>query len=104
MAGLSAGCYAQMNGYTTQIFEQNVTPGGVCTSWTLGNPHSVSCSFFSTSPIISLPFFFRSPISTIYYIPLLSISLEDTEYDVKDNQYNDYCQQHGHETHFFACL
>ncbi|MGZ7132126.1 MAG: phytoene desaturase family protein [Halobacteriota archaeon] len=33
MAGLSAGCYAQMNGYTTQIFEQHVVPGGVCTSW-----------------------------------------------------------------------
>jgi phytoene dehydrogenase-like protein len=33
MAGLSAGCYAQMNGYTTHIFEQHVTPGGVCTSW-----------------------------------------------------------------------
>ena len=33
MAGLSAGCYAQMNGYTTQIFEQHISPGGVCTSW-----------------------------------------------------------------------
>ena len=33
IAGLSAGCYAQMNGYFTQIFEQHVTPGGVCTSW-----------------------------------------------------------------------
>lgn len=33
MAGLSAGCYAQMNGFDTQIFEQHVTPGGVCTSW-----------------------------------------------------------------------
>lgn len=33
MAGLSTGCYAQMNGYTTHIFEQHVLPGGVCTSW-----------------------------------------------------------------------
>jgi phytoene dehydrogenase-like protein len=33
MAGLSSGCYAQMNGFNTQIFEQHVTPGGVCTSW-----------------------------------------------------------------------
>jgi phytoene dehydrogenase-like protein len=33
MAGLSAGCYAQMNGYTTHIFEQHISPGGVCTSW-----------------------------------------------------------------------
>ncbi|MCR4427419.1 MAG: NAD(P)/FAD-dependent oxidoreductase [Firmicutes bacterium] len=33
IAGLSAGCYAQANGYTTRIFEAHVTPGGLCTSW-----------------------------------------------------------------------
>jgi phytoene dehydrogenase-like protein len=33
LAGLSAGCYAQMNGYKTQIFELHNTPGGLCTSW-----------------------------------------------------------------------
>jgi ribulose 1,5-bisphosphate synthetase/thiazole synthase len=29
IAGLSAGCYGQMNGYRTQIFEMHTTPGGV---------------------------------------------------------------------------
>lgn len=33
IAGLSAGCYGQMNGYRTQIFEMHSKPGGVCTSW-----------------------------------------------------------------------
>jgi phytoene dehydrogenase-like protein len=33
IAGLSAGCYGQMNGYNTQIFEMDTRPGGVCTSW-----------------------------------------------------------------------
>jgi phytoene dehydrogenase-like protein len=33
IAGLSAGCYAQMNGYQTQIFEMHDKPGGVCTAW-----------------------------------------------------------------------
>jgi phytoene dehydrogenase-like protein len=33
IAGLSAGCYAQMNGYNTQIFEMHNIPGGLCTSW-----------------------------------------------------------------------
>jgi phytoene dehydrogenase-like protein len=33
MAGLSAGCYAQMNGYDSQIFEMGDLPGGLCTSW-----------------------------------------------------------------------
>ncbi len=33
VAGLSAGCYGQMNGYDTQIFELHSLPGGLCTSW-----------------------------------------------------------------------
>jgi phytoene dehydrogenase-like protein len=32
-AGLSAGIYAQMNGYQTQIFEMHDLPGGLCTAW-----------------------------------------------------------------------
>jgi phytoene dehydrogenase-like protein len=33
IAGLAAGCYAQMNSYKTKIFELHDKPGGVCTSW-----------------------------------------------------------------------
>jgi len=33
VAGLTAGCYAEMNGYPTTILEMNDTPGGLCTSW-----------------------------------------------------------------------
>ena len=33
IAGLSAGCYLQMNGYKTRIFEMHTLPGGVCTAW-----------------------------------------------------------------------
>jgi len=33
IAGLSTGCYAQMNNYQSQIFEMHDKPGGVCTSW-----------------------------------------------------------------------
>jgi len=33
IAGLSAGCYGQMNGYRTRIFEMHTQPGGLCTSW-----------------------------------------------------------------------
>ena len=29
LAGLSAGCYAQMNGYRSHIFEHHAVPGGV---------------------------------------------------------------------------
>jgi phytoene dehydrogenase-like protein len=37
MSGLSAGCYAQMNGYRSQIFEMHHHPGGLCTSWKRGD-------------------------------------------------------------------
>ena len=33
IAGLSAGCYLQMNGYDTEIFELHNLPGGCITSW-----------------------------------------------------------------------
>lgn len=33
LAGLSTGCYAQMNGYRSHIFEHHTVPGGVATAW-----------------------------------------------------------------------
>jgi phytoene dehydrogenase-like protein len=33
IAGMAAGCYGQMNGYGTQIFELHDLPGGLCTAW-----------------------------------------------------------------------
>jgi len=33
LAGLSAGCYLQMNGYRTRIFEHQTAPGGVVAAW-----------------------------------------------------------------------
>ena len=33
LAGLSAGCYGQMNDYRTSIFEMHDKAGGVCTGW-----------------------------------------------------------------------
>lgn len=33
VAGLSAGCYARMNGFETKIFEMHDIPGGLCTTW-----------------------------------------------------------------------
>ncbi|HUX12865.1 MAG TPA: NAD(P)/FAD-dependent oxidoreductase [Spirochaetia bacterium] len=33
IAGLTTGCYAQMNGLSTRIFELHTLPGGLCTSW-----------------------------------------------------------------------
>ena len=33
IAGLSAGCYGQTNGFKTRLFEAHTMPGGVCAAW-----------------------------------------------------------------------
>ncbi|MBV1767685.1 MAG: FAD-dependent oxidoreductase, partial [Methanobacterium sp.] len=33
IAGLAAGCYAQMNGFKSKMFEMHNKPGGLCTAW-----------------------------------------------------------------------
>lgn len=33
MAGLTAGCFAKMNGFQAEIFEMHSIPGGLCTAW-----------------------------------------------------------------------
>ncbi|MFR9727969.1 phytoene desaturase family protein [Saccharopolyspora sp. MS10] len=37
LGGLSTGCYAQMNGYRSRIFEMHEIPGGCCTAWDKGD-------------------------------------------------------------------
>lgn len=37
IAGLSVGCYLQKNGYQTEIYELHTLPGGLCTSWDIGD-------------------------------------------------------------------
>jgi phytoene desaturase len=37
LAGLSTGCYAQMNGYRSRIFEHHSQPGGVAAAWKRGD-------------------------------------------------------------------
>ena len=36
MAGLSCGCYLQMNGFQTEILEMGATAGGLCAAWDRG--------------------------------------------------------------------
>jgi phytoene dehydrogenase-like protein len=36
VAGLSCGCYLQMNGIQTEILETSLLPGGLCTAWHRG--------------------------------------------------------------------
>ncbi|KDN80770.1 FAD-dependent oxidoreductase [Kitasatospora cheerisanensis KCTC 2395] len=33
IGGMATGCYAQMSGMRSRIFEKHVLPGGCCTAW-----------------------------------------------------------------------
>jgi phytoene dehydrogenase-like protein len=37
IAGLSAACYARMNGYEAEVFESHTLPGGMCSTWKRGD-------------------------------------------------------------------
>ena len=37
IAGLTTGCYLQMSGFESEIFESHSQPGGLCTSWKIGD-------------------------------------------------------------------
>src|SRR5271155_1077591 len=36
IAGLACGCYLQMNGIQSEILEESLLPGGLCTAWHRG--------------------------------------------------------------------
>ena len=48
MAGLSAGCYACMNGYDVEIHEAHNLRGGLCTSWKRGDYVIDGCIYWLT--------------------------------------------------------
>lgn len=57
ISGLSSGCYAQMNGYKTSIFEMHTLPGGLCTAWERkGYKFDISMHMLSASIEGSGPF------------------------------------------------
>lgn len=59
ISGLSAGCYLQMNGFETEIYEKHSRPGGLCTTWKKGDYNFDGCIHWllgsnENNPIYSL--------------------------------------------------
>jgi phytoene dehydrogenase-like protein len=48
LAGMSTGCYLQMNGFETEIFEMHKQSGGLCTSWKRSDYLIDGCIHFMT--------------------------------------------------------
>ncbi|MCP4131165.1 MAG: NAD(P)/FAD-dependent oxidoreductase [bacterium] len=46
IAGLTAGCYARMNGFDAEIYESHSIAGGLCTSWKRGDYIFDGCIHF----------------------------------------------------------
>lgn len=57
IAGLSAGCYLQINGYETEIFELHNLPGGLCTAWKRGDYTFDGCIHWLVGSNPSDPFY-----------------------------------------------
>ena len=57
VSGLSAGCYLQMNGFETEIFEKHSKPGGLCTSWQVGEYTFDGCLHWLLGSNNSNPFY-----------------------------------------------
>jgi phytoene dehydrogenase-like protein len=57
VSGLSAGCYLQMSGFTTEIFEKHSKPGGLCTSWKKGDYTFDGCIQWLLGSNESSPFY-----------------------------------------------
>jgi phytoene dehydrogenase-like protein len=57
ISGLSAGCYLQMNGFETEIFERHSKPGGLCTSWKKGDYTFDGCIQWLLGSNESSPFY-----------------------------------------------
>lgn len=56
IAGLSAGCYARMNGYEAEIFEKHTLPGGLCTGWKRGGYTFDGCIHWLVGTTAQSPF------------------------------------------------
>ena len=57
ISGLSAGCYLQTKGFETEIFEKHSKPGGLCTSWKVGEYTFDGCLHWLLGSNDSNPFY-----------------------------------------------
>ena len=82
IAGLSAGCYLQMNGYDTEIYELYDVPGGLCSSWNRKGYTIEGCIHWLVS---------SSPTDNFYYLWSELIDMKS----IKFVDYEEYMRVEG---------
>jgi phytoene dehydrogenase-like protein len=85
ISGLSAGCYLQMRGFETEIFEKHAKPGGLCTSWKVGEYTFDGCLHWLLGSNNSNPFYkLWSELIDMESIEFVNHEVR-VEIEVKDN-------------------
>lgn len=92
IAGLAAGCYLEMNGYDTEIFELNSLPGGLCTSWYRAGYTFDGCLHFVVG---------SNPSDNFYNLWNELIDMKKTEF-VDFEYHSKYKDLHGNEVTFYC--
>jgi phytoene dehydrogenase-like protein len=87
IAGLSAGIHGQLNGFETEIFEQNASAGGECTGWDRGGYHFDGCLHWLVG---SKP---GTPVNTLMH----TVGALDETVGIVNHEYF-YCAEENGET------
>ncbi len=102
IAGLSAGIYARLNGFDTEIYEMHHTPGGECTGWKRRDYYFDGCIHWlvGTKPGTPLNAVWREVGALDASVPII---LNDTFYTIdyhgqRINLYRDLDRLEGHLT------
>ena len=81
IAGLSAGCYLQMNGYDTEIMEAHTLPGGLCTSWQRRGYTFDGCIHWLAGSGRASPFY--DMWSELLHMPAIEFVDHDLRFDIE---------------------
>jgi phytoene dehydrogenase-like protein len=75
IAGLTTGCHLQMKGFETEIFEAHSRPGGLCTSWQIGDYTVDGCLHWLMG---------SNPKDPVYYLWKELIDIESVKFHMYD--------------------
>lgn len=91
IAGLSAGCHAQLNGYDSTIYEMHNLPGGLCTSWKRGDYIFDGCLDWLTG---------SSPDGMLYPLWREVGVIDDCRF-INHESYCDFVSENGETVRFY---